>query len=148
MGFLSRKKQAPAPVEETHPIEEELQAMEQAVPERTAEGHGAGAAGPVAEIDSPALRESSIATPPPAAASEDSTPERVAEAAPQAEAPAGPVVTSSPEVAESPRDEVAVEASPASPSSSVDPEDEGGPARMRAIDLLAPSRQDIVRERE
>ena len=132
MGFLSRKKQAPAPVEEEkHPIEEELQQMEELVPERTGEGHGAGAAGPVADIDSPARRESPISAPPPAAAAEAAAPERFAEAAPQAEAAAETVVTSSPEVAES-----------------VDPEDEGGPARMKAVDLLAPSRLDTVRERE
>ena len=36
MGFLSRKKKNPEPVvtEETHPLEEELQRMEEAVPER------------------------------------------------------------------------------------------------------------------
>src|SRR4051794_18451485 len=36
MGFLSRKKKnrEPAVVEETHPLEEELQGMEEAVPER------------------------------------------------------------------------------------------------------------------
>ena len=36
MGFLSRKKKNPehAVVEETHPLEEELQGMEEAVPER------------------------------------------------------------------------------------------------------------------
>ena len=36
MGFLSRKKKNPEPavIEETHPLEEELQRMEEAVPER------------------------------------------------------------------------------------------------------------------
>jgi chromosome partitioning protein len=127
MGFLSRKKHASAPIEETNPIVEELEEMEQVVPERTAgEGSGAGAAGPVADIDSPALRESSISAPPPADTFEAAPVERVVEPAP----PTADVV----EVA---RDEA-----------SVDPEDESGPARMRAIDLLAPSRQDIMRERE
>jgi chromosome partitioning protein len=56
MGFLSRKtKTAPAPVqpEEPHPIVEELEAMEEAVPERARddEGPDASAAGPVAEGD-------------------------------------------------------------------------------------------------
>jgi chromosome partitioning protein len=58
MGFLSRKnKSAPVPtVEETHPIVEELQAMEEAVPERTRddEGREPSAAGPVAGQGSPA----------------------------------------------------------------------------------------------
>ena len=51
MGFLSRKsKSAPAPVpaEEPHPIVEELQAMEDAVPERSQP------AGPVAGGSPPA----------------------------------------------------------------------------------------------
>ena len=36
MGFLSRKKKNPEPVvtEDTHPLEEELARMEEAVPER------------------------------------------------------------------------------------------------------------------
>jgi chromosome partitioning protein len=131
MGFLSRKKHAPAPVEETHPIEEELQQMEELVPERTSEDTSSDrATGPVAEIDSPALRESPISAPPVADAPQASPVEPVAEEA------------SSSEAAESVRDESALE------TSSSDPEDEGGPARMRAIDLLAPSRLDVVRERE
>ena len=47
MGFLSRKtKSAPVPTDDPHPIVEELQAMEDAVPERPQP------AGPVAEQDS------------------------------------------------------------------------------------------------
>jgi chromosome partitioning protein len=61
MGFLSRKsKTVPATADEQHPIEEELQAMEEAVPERGTNGPTAGPvvdeerlpAGPVAEQDS------------------------------------------------------------------------------------------------
>ena len=144
MGFLSRKKHAPAPVEETkNPIADELREMEQLVPERSVEdASGASAAGPVAEDDSPALRESSSSTPPPAVADEAPAVEPVVEqGAPAAEPLREETVVSSPEVAEVARDESA----PAAPSpSSVDPEDEGGPARMRAIDLLAPSRQDVI----
>jgi chromosome partitioning protein len=124
MGFLSRKKHAPAPVEETkNPIEDELREMEQLVPERSVDAGDGGvrAAGPVAEDDSPALRESSSSTPPPAEAPQASAVEPVAEQS-------APVV-------EPVREEEPV---------SVDPEDEGGPARMRAIDLLAPSRQDVI----
>ena len=123
MGFLSRKKHAPAPVEETkNPIADELREMEQLVPERsTEEGSSASAAGPVADIDSPALRESSISAPPPADTHESS--------------PVEPVVEQAPPAVEPVREAEAV---------NVDPEDEGGPARMKAIDLLAPSRQDVI----
>ena len=92
MGFLSRKnKSAPvSTVEETHPIVEELQAMEEAVPERTRDDEGPGpqAAGPVAGQGSPAHPpETPDPTPPTGGASlavaerdeapvEDSGPER------------------------------------------------------------------------
>src|SRR3954468_13707203 len=54
MGFLSRKKPKPAPVEvqEEHPIIEELQRMEKAVPERigqTSRDEGGRPAGPVSD---------------------------------------------------------------------------------------------------
>src|ERR1700742_2352410 len=51
MGFLSRKKKPEPVVEDTHPLEEELKGMEEAVPEAQyvdSDG-GAPAAGPVAE---------------------------------------------------------------------------------------------------
>jgi len=145
MGFLSRKKHAPAPVEETkNPIEDELREMEELVPERSAaEDSGDRAAGPVADIDSPALRESSISAPPAADTHEAPAPvESVVGQAPSVhevfrEEAAAP----SPEVADVGRDE-------GDQSSSLDPEDEGGPARMRAIDLLGPSRQDVIRDRQ
>jgi len=75
MGFLSRKKKNPEQVltEETHPLEEELQGMEEAVPERPVSGYvepeheddgyedeGAPTAGPV-----PAERTSSAQGPTP-----------------------------------------------------------------------------------
>jgi chromosome partitioning protein len=135
MGFLSRKKHAPAPVEETkNPIEDELREMEELVPERSAgEDSGDRAAGPVADIDSPALRESSISAPPPAGTHEAHAVESVVEQAPSVhEVFREEAEVSSPEVAEA----------------TVDPEDEGGPARMRAIDLLGPSRQDVIRGRQ
>jgi chromosome partitioning protein len=56
MGFLSRKpKPAPVQLDEQHPIVEELQRMEEAVPERSVaepEGSAAMPAGPVMEDDS------------------------------------------------------------------------------------------------
>jgi chromosome partitioning protein len=63
MGFLSRKtKTAPAPTDEPHPIVEELQAMEEAVPETP------GPADPVAAGDPPppAVAEASSGAVPPA----------------------------------------------------------------------------------
>jgi chromosome partitioning protein len=69
MGFLSRKNKS-APVstaEETHPIVEELQAMEEAVPERARDDEGSepSAAGPVAGQGSPAHPPETQDPPPP-----------------------------------------------------------------------------------
>jgi chromosome partitioning protein len=117
MGFLSRKsKSAPVPtLEEAHPIEEELESMEAAVPEqrddelRTAqpagpvsEGQSVSTAGPVAAGEASGLTrpETSPSTPP---AEDASTP------------PAGETVEASDEGSEE-------------------------PARMKAQDLIAPSR--------
>ena len=70
MGFLSRKKPKPAPVEieEQHPIVDELKQMEEAVPERSVEPESSGteelrAAGPVSDGDSPAEPENSPSSP-------------------------------------------------------------------------------------
>lgn len=87
MGFLSRKsKSAPLPAEEAaHPIEEELQSMEAAVPEAASDGEGPGdaaaepvgegqsdvAAGPVAAVEASGLTRSDTSTSTPAA--EDAT---------------------------------------------------------------------------
>jgi chromosome partitioning protein len=120
MGFLSRKKPKPAPLEmdEEHPIVEELQRMEEAVPERHRppsddELHPKAdeprPAGPVAEDDSPARPpESSPSTPPAGEAIEVS----------------GPAVPVEPEAA-----------APAE----AEPE---GPTRVMPRDLIAPSRND------
>jgi chromosome partitioning protein len=98
MGFLSRKpKSAPVQVEDdNHPIVEELQRMEELVPER-----------PAAETE----------------AQHPKAPEPV---------PAGPVA----DRAQEPRD--------AAPESA--PETDEGPARLKASDLIAPSRLDTVEE--
>ncbi|HEX8754418.1 MAG TPA: AAA family ATPase [Solirubrobacterales bacterium] len=108
MGFLSRKPKPAPPVEiqdEQHPIHEELQRMEEAVPERT---------DVEAEVQHPK--------------------------APEAEP--GPVVEVAPEPVVKEKVEPAVEAK-------VEPEPaEEGPARLKASDLIAPSRIDAVREAE
>ncbi|HEU4392363.1 MAG TPA: AAA family ATPase [Solirubrobacterales bacterium] len=121
MGFLSRKpKPAPVQIDEEHPIVEELQRMEEAVPERPlpdAEGLSAKPAGPVAEVDSPAHPpESSTSTPPAAEAVE---PERTAPA-------------ESADVAEE------------EPTGVAEAEEE--PMRLMPRDLIAPSRFDPVGE--
>jgi chromosome partitioning protein len=118
MGFLSRKKPKTAPVEiqEEHPIVDELQQMEEAVPERVVD-EAPQPAGPVAAGDPPPPAEQGAVPPttPPAGGSavED-------EKAPAAEETA-------PEVSED------------------EDEDEG---RMKAVDLIAPTRLDFLKEKE
>src|SRR5215204_1753563 len=101
MGFLSRKKPKPAPVEiqEEHPIVDELQEMELAVPEMPVEE-------PVFEQSPPVVEEV-----------------------------APPAIEEEPEI----EDEPALNAE--------EPE-EGGDARMRAIDLIAPTRLDFLQEKQ
>jgi chromosome partitioning protein len=122
MGFLSRKKKPePAVVEDTHPLEEELQRMEEAVPERAANEYVESeydddvdgdppTAGPVPEEETPAPE-----------------PELVVEAA--APAPAAPTVERAPEP-------------------EVNDDDEPGDGRMKAIDLIAPTRLDFLKPQE
>jgi len=102
MGFLSRKKPKPAPVEiqEESPMVDELQEMEEAVP----------------------LREE------PQPAEETFEPEPIAEVA----------------VEEEPSEEAVDE--PA--LNAQDPDEEEGDARMKAIDLIAPTRLDFLAEKE
>jgi chromosome partitioning protein len=108
MGFLSRKpKQAPTLVEEPHPIVEELERMEEVVPEHFED---APPAGPVGEEHSSSSQ---------AAAEEHSSP-------PPAEEPRSQV-----QVAE--LDAVEVD----------EPEAEEEDGRMRASELIAPSRNDF-----
>jgi chromosome partitioning protein len=148
MGFLSRKKPKPAPVDvqDEHPIVEDLQRMEELVPERPVEeprvdieelrdeptqDEGARATGPVAAGDPPPPAEQVVVpptTPPVAdAPSVDQQPEQPVPA-PEAEA-----VT--PEV-----EEPAVNAEA--------PEEDEGDARMKAIDLIAPTRLDFLNEKK
>jgi chromosome partitioning protein len=133
MGFLSRKKKPEAVVaEETHPLEEELQRMEEAVPER-----------PVADYEpeyddyEPDYAEEEQEEVEEAPAPE---PEPVAEA--PAPAPAPPVVEPTPEPEADPeRSERAI-------NDDHSDDDESGDGRMKAIDLIAPTRLDFLKPQE
>ena len=116
MGFLSRKKPKPAPVDvhEEQPIVDELQRMEEAVPERIDEEPRA--AGPVSDRPSSPGGEDGLSSPP------------------AAEEPAVEQVRPS---------EIVVEE--IEPSEDVAEEDEG---RMQAVDLIAPTRLDFLKEKE
>ncbi|HEX3241641.1 MAG TPA: AAA family ATPase [Solirubrobacterales bacterium] len=129
MGFLSRKsKQADTAVKEQDGIVEELQEMEEAVPEvpTSADVPAAESAGPVTGDDSPSSRDD--------AAGREPSP------APPAEPAEGkPVETGS-------TDGGSPEAEVSEPES--EPEEDAGEGRMMAADLIAPSRHDVVREEE
>jgi chromosome partitioning protein len=123
MGFLSRKnKTAPTAVaDEPHPIVEELQGMEEAVPERTdvreGEGSNGSTAGPVAEED------------------------------PSSSQAAGDVPSSTPPAGETAAD--SDEGSSASAAEAVEPAsvaEAEEPARMKPADLIAPSRHETAEE--
>src|SRR5689334_1591311 len=107
MGFLSRKKPKPAPVEiqEEQPIVDELQEMEELVPERS--------------VEEPTLVHEPVA---PAVEEVAEEPEPALNAA----EPEPEVVASEPEP-------------------EVEDEDDG---RMRAVDLIAPTRLDFLAEKE
>jgi chromosome partitioning protein len=139
MGFLSRKpKHASVQVDEDHPIHEELQQMEELVPERsevdTESQHpkapepppaATPPAGPVAGDDSSSSRDD--------AAGEESSP-----APPAGEASAADLPTSEASDADVQTSEASVEASEA---------DEGS-GRLKASDLIAPSRLDSGQDAE
>ncbi len=128
MGFLSRKKPkaAPVTVEESHPLDEDLKRMEELVPEQHG---GSPSADPVAE---PAAEdESAVAGDDFADADAESGEFEVARindevAAPERVAEPEPVVE-------------------AEPVAEAEPEDDG---RMKASDLIAPSRNDLAVEQE
>ena len=134
MGFLSRKKPKPAPVEiqEEQPIVDELQEMEEAVPVWDEDrDEGDRAAGPVSDSALPPTGGSPPSSPPAADAAESGPSEVVAEVEPS---------------------EVGVEEEPSedvddSPLNGSD-DDEGGDARMKAVDLIAPTRLDFLAEKE
>jgi len=146
MGFLSRKtKSKPETADEAHPIVEELKRMEEVVPERpaadapdaptteTSEGTPAGGAGEGASpsaLGSPPAEEVS----PPESAGRG-TGRRAEEDAPSPAPPADEASTAP-----------AVEApanGKAAPVAEKPAEDEG-PARMKAHDLIAPSRHAVA----
>ncbi|MFL5899022.1 MAG: AAA family ATPase [Solirubrobacterales bacterium] len=132
MGFLSRKKPKPAPVEieEEQTIVDDLQEMEEAVPER-ARDEGARAAGPVDAGDPPppARQEGVPPTTPPAADAPMS----------DAEGPA---------VASLEADEGSVAEEELALNAAVEEEIDGGDARMKAVDLIAPTRLDFLQEKQ
>ncbi|HEU4599724.1 MAG TPA: AAA family ATPase [Solirubrobacterales bacterium] len=125
MGFLSRKKPKAAPVEieEQNPIAEDLREMEELVPEREPQD-----AGPVSEEE---LRAAGPV------AHEDSSSSRAAgeepSSAPPAAGAAADEQVQQPEVVQDEAPEVEVD------------EDEG---RMKAVDLIAPTRLDFLKEKE
>jgi chromosome partitioning protein len=109
MGFLSRKKPKPAPVEieEQHPMVDELKQMEEAVPERIMD-EAATPAGPVSDESS---------------------------------APTGADDSSSPPAGETP----VVHEQPPPAAEELEPE---GEERLKAVDLIAPTRLDFLKEKE
>jgi chromosome partitioning protein len=121
MGFLSRKKPKPEPVDihEERPMEDELQGMEEAVPERPLDelprDDGDWATGPVSDTSSSPTGEDPASSPPVADVSEeDEQPTTVFQAV-------------EPEVEEEPED--------------------GGDGRMKAVDLIAPTRLDFLNDK-
>jgi chromosome partitioning protein len=133
MGFLSRKKKnrEPAVVEETHPLEEELQGMEEAVPERPMNDYVEPTRAPEPEdayedYEEPAPEP--VVAPQPVVEAPTPEPQAVA----PAPAPAPPVEQKAP----APEPEVAND------------DDESGDGRMKAIDLIAPTRLDFLKPQE
>jgi chromosome partitioning protein len=129
MGFLSRKKKNPEPVltEENHPLEEELQGMEAAVPERAVNQYDAEP-GYASEYDGEFDEGAPTAGP-----AADEAPEPVAEYEPPApEMAAAAPAPPAPRVSEEPTND----------------DDEPGDGRMKAIDLIAPTRLDFLRPEE
>jgi chromosome partitioning protein len=155
MGFLSRKKK-PEPVvaEETHPLEEELARMEEAVPERPVADYepeyddseyedefddAPPTAGPVADERTSSSQAAGEVHPsaPPAdmEISADAAPEASRTEEESFEAPQAPSVDEEAEVDERPINEH-------------DDDDESGDGRMKAIDLIAPTRLDFLKPAE
>jgi chromosome partitioning protein len=128
MGFLSRKnKFAPAPTEdERHPIVEELERMEEVIPERRDdEGSSRSAAGPVAAEDDEATRPAG-----PVAAGDPPPP-------PVAKASSGAVPPATPPAGEVPEGE-------ASKGPGVSAAVAEEPERFMPRDLLAPTRHEVA----
>ncbi len=160
MGFLSRKKNKPAPpehapvederyehspvdrapavAEETHPIVEELEQMEQAVPERTYEessyeDHDYGHGDEDFEEERGHEPEADQAVNAEHGAGPEAEQPQPQEQQPTAAAPAtqpAPPAESEPEAEHNPDD------------------DEPGDGRMKAVDLIAPTRLDFLKPEE
>ena len=118
MGFLSRKKPKPAPVEiqEERQIVDDLQEMEAAVPERVDDSprdDGEWDAGPADAGD-----------PPSPAATQETVPPTTSPTSEESEADQEPALNAA------------------------DEDEEEGPARLKAVDLLAPTRLDFLKEKE
>jgi chromosome partitioning protein len=145
MGFLSRKKKNLEPVvaEETHPLEEELARMEEAVPERAVADYEP-------EYDDAGYAEDDFDAAPPTAGpvadertSSSQAAGEVHPSAPPAEEIA-PVVAAPPAPAvEEPEPEVDER-----PINDHNDDDEPGDGRMKAIDLIAPTRLDFLKPAE
>ncbi len=163
MGFLSRKKKnrEPAVIEETHPLEEELQGMEEAVPERRVDEYpdpepayrepeyeddidvASPTAGPVPHEESSSSQ----------AAGEDPSYVPPADAAAQsdAQAPTPPVEEEEPEAAAPVSGGVKVgslRVEEALNAERKDDDEESGDARMKAVDLIAPTRLDFLKPQQ
>src|SRR5690242_14833186 len=125
MGFLSRKKPKPASVEieEQHPIVDELKQMEEAVPERSVDeapqDGSARPAGPVSDTRDESARSAGPVS--------DTSP------APEGAGPAS-----------SPPTEGALMVEQSEPSEDGSAED----GRLKAVDLIAPTRLDFLQEKE
>jgi chromosome partitioning protein len=129
MGFLSRKKSKPGPLttEEPHPIHEELQRMEEAVPERHVDEYDDYAE----DYEEDYVEENGA----------DNSPEPEAVEEPVAEAP-GPEPAAEPEpVADMPAASVAAPV----PEPTIEDDEAEGDGRMKAVDLIAPTRLDFLK---
>jgi chromosome partitioning protein len=142
MGFLSRKKK-PEPVvtEETHPLEEELQRMEEAVPERPVSDYEP-------EYDDSEYEDDIDEDPPtagPVADERTSSSQAAGEVHPSAppaeEAPVADATYAEPAVEEDEGVERAI-------NDHDNDDDESGDGRMKAIDLIAPTRLDFLKPQE
>jgi chromosome partitioning protein len=135
MGFLSRKKPKPArvDVQDDHPMVDELLEMEEAVPLRDEPRDEAGRpAGPVSDRDENVR---------PAGPVSDTTPSA------EAEGPASSPPTAEASEVELEPSEV-VDSSPLIASEGEESPEDGGEGRMKAVDLIAPTRLDFLAEKE
>jgi chromosome partitioning protein len=142
MGFLSRKKKNPEPVvtEETNPLEEELQRMEEAVPERLVNDYGE----PEQDYED-SWEDEDEAEPveehqPIAQAEPAREPEPMSAPQSQAAAPAPP-----PPVEERQIGRIQEREPQPVNAAAINDDEEPGDGRMKAIDLIAPTRLDFLK---